>query len=88
MFKSRAAAATIFHLFVGGGFGLVCLAGAVWNLIHLGAEGAIGAFLLLLLIAVITLLAVLLLMSVSAVFYASVFHVGITGRRRDIPWPP
>ena len=87
VFKSRAAAATIFHLFVGGGFGLVCLAGAVWNLIHLGEEGTIGAFLLLLLIGVIMLLAVLLLMSASTVFDASGIHVGVTGRRRDIPWP-
>ena len=85
--RSRAAAATLFHLFVGGGFGLVCLAGAVWNLLHLGEEGTIGAFFILLLIGVIVLLGVLLLMSARTVFDASGIHVGVTGRRRDIPWP-
>ena len=65
----------------------MCLAGAVWNLIHLGDEGTITAFVILLLLGVFLALGVLLLMSVRTVLDATGIHVGAGGRGRDIPWP-
>ena len=85
--KPTATAASRVQFLVGGGFGLVCLAGAVWNLIHLGDEGTITAFVILLLLGVFLALGVLLLMSVRTVLDATGIHVGAGGRGRDIPWP-
>ena len=85
--KPTATLASRIQLLVGGGFGLVCLAGAVWNLIHLGDEGTITAFVILLLLGVFLALGVLLLMSVRTVLAATGIHVGAGGRGRDIPWP-
>ena len=85
--KPTATAASRVQLLVGGGFGLVCLAGAVWNLIHLGDEGTITSFVILLLLGVFLALGVLLLMSVRTVLDATGIHVGAGGRSRDIPWP-
>ena len=85
--KPTATLASRIQLLVGGGFGLVCLAGAVWNLIHLGDEGTITAFVILLLLGVFLALGVLLLMSVRTVLDATGIHVGAGGRGRDIPWP-
>ena len=87
MLKPTATLASRIQLLVGGGFGLVCLAGAVWNLIHLGDEGTITAFVILLLLGVFLALGVLLLMSVRTVLDATGIHVGAGGRGRDIPWP-
>ena len=87
MLKPTATLASRIQLLVGGGFGLVCLAGAVWNLIHLGDEGTITAFVILLLLGVFLALGVLLLMSVRTVLDATGIHVGAGGRSRDIPWP-
>ena len=75
------------QLLVGGGFGLVCLAGAVWNLIHLGGKGTIGAFVILLLLGLFVMLGVLSLLSVRTVLDATGIHVGASGRSRDISWP-
>ena len=85
--KPTATTASRIQLIVGGGFGLACLAGAVWNLIHLGDEGTITAFVILLLLGVFLALGVLLLMSVRTVLDATGIHVGAGGRGRDIPWP-
>ena len=85
--KPTATTASRIQLIVGGGFGLACLAGAVWNLIHLGDEGTITAFVILLLLGVFLALGVLLLMSVRTVLDATGIHVGAGGRSRDIPWP-
>ena len=85
--KPTATTASRVQFLVGGGFGLVCLAGAVWNLIHLGDEGTITAFVILLLLGVFLALGVLLLMSVRTVLDATGIHVGAGGRSRDIPWP-
>ncbi|OLO50804.1 hypothetical protein BKH28_02950 [Actinomyces oris] len=85
--KPTATLASRIQLLVGGGFGLVCLAGAVWNLIYLGDEGTITAFVILLLLGVFLVLGVLLLMSVHTVLDATGIHVGAGGRGRDIPWP-
>ena len=85
--KPTATLVSRIQLLVGGGFGLVCLAGAVWNLIHLGDEGTITAFVILLLLGVFLALGVLLLMSVRTVLDATGIHVGGGGRGRDIPWP-
>ena len=85
--KPTATLASRIQLLVGGGFGLVCLAGAVWNLIYLGDEGTIGAFFILLLIGLSLLLGILFLMSVRTVLDATGIHVGVSGRGRDIPWP-
>ena len=78
--KPTATLVSRIQLLVGGGFGLVCLAGAVWNLIHLGDEGTITAFVILLLLGVFLALGVLLLMSVRTVLDATGIHVG--GRRQ------
>ena len=85
--KPTATLASRIQLLVGGGFGLVCLAGAVWNLIYLGDEGTIPAFVILLLLGVFLVLGVLLLISVHTVLDATGIHVGAGGRGRDIPWP-
>ena len=85
--KPTATLASRIQLLVGDGFGLACLAGAVWNLIHLGDEGTITAFVILLLLGVFLALGVLLLMSVRTVLDATGIHVGAGGRGRDIPWP-
>ena len=85
--KPTATTASRIQFIVGGGFGLACLAGAVWNLIHLGDEGTITAFVILLLLGVFLALGVLLLMSVRTVLDATGIHVGAGGRGRDIPWP-
>ena len=85
--KPTATTASRIQLIVGGGFGLACLAGAVWNLIYLGDEGTITAFVILLLLGVFLALGVLLLMSVHTVLDATGIHVGAGGRGRDIPWP-
>ena len=85
--KSTATTASRIQFLVGGGFALVCLAGAVWNLIHLGDKGTIGAFFILLMIGVLLVLGVLFLMSVRTVFDATGIHIGAGGRGRDIPWP-
>ena len=85
--KPTATAASRVQLLVGGGFGLVCLAGAVWNLIHLGDEGTLAAFAVLLLLGLFLLLGILVLMSVRTVLDATGIHVGAGGRSRDIPWP-
>ncbi len=85
--KPTATLASRIQLLVGDGFGLACLAGAVWNLIHLGDEGTITAFVILLLLGVFLALGVLLLMSVRTVLDATGIHVGAGGRSRDIPWP-
>lgn len=85
--KPTATTASRIQLIVGGGFGLVCLAGAVWNLIHLGDEGTITAFVVLLLLGLFLLLGVLFLMSVRTVLDATGIHIGAGGRGRDIPWP-
>ena len=85
--KPTATTASRIQLIVGGGFGLACLAGAVWNLIYLGDEGTITAFVILLLLGVFLVLGVLLLMSVHTVLDATGIHVGAGGRGRDIPWP-
>ena len=85
--KPTATTASRVQFLVGGGFGLVCLAGAVWNLIHLGDEGTITAFVILLLLGVFLALGVLVLMSVRTVLDATGIHVGAGGRSRDIPWP-
>ena len=85
--KPTATTASRIQLIVGGGFGLACLAGAVWNLIYLGDEGTITAFVILLLLGVFLALGVLLLMSVRTVLDATGIHVGAGCRGRDIPWP-
>ena len=85
--KPTATTAGRIQFLVGGGFALVCLAGAVWNLIYLGDEGTIGAFFILLLIGLSLLLGILFLMSVRTVLDATGIHVGVSGRGRDIPWP-
>ena len=85
--KPTATTASRIQFIVGGGFGLACLAGAVWNLIYLGDEGTITAFVILLLLGVFLALGVLLLMSVRTVLDATGIHVGAGGRSRDIPWP-
>ena len=85
--KPTATTASRIQLIVGGGFGLACLAGAFWNLIYLGDEGTITAFVILLLLGVFLALGVLLLMSVRTVLDATGIHVGAGGRGRDIPWP-
>ena len=85
--KPTATTASRIQFIVGGGFGLACLAGAVWNLIYLGDEGTITAFVILLLLGVFLALGVLLLMSVRTVLDATGIHVGAGGRGRDIPWP-
>ena len=85
--KSTATTASRIQFLVGGGFALVCLAGAVWNLIHLGDKGTIGAFFLLLIIGLLLLIGMMFLMSVRTVFDATGIHMGAGGRGRDIPWP-
>ena len=85
--KPTATTASRVQFLVGGGFGLVCLAGAVWNLIHLGDEGTLTAFAVLLLLGLFLLLGILFLMSVRTVFDATGIHIGAGGRGRDIPWP-
>ena len=85
--KPTATTASRIQFIVGGGFGLACLAGAFWNLIYLGDEGTITAFVILLLLGVFLALGVLLLMSVRTVLDATGIHVGAGGRGRDIPWP-
>ena len=85
--KPTATTASRIQFIVGGGFGLACLAGAVWNLIYLGDEGTITAFVILLLLGVFLALGVLLLMSVRTVLDATGIHIGAGGRGRDIPWP-
>ena len=85
--KPTATTASRIQFIVGGGFGLACLAGAVWNLIYLGDEGTITAFVILLLLGVFLALGVLLLMSVRTVLDATGIHVGAGCRGRDIPWP-
>ena len=85
--KPTATTSSRIQFLVGGGFGLVCLAGAVWNLIHLGDKGTIGAFVILLLLGLFLLLGILFLMSVRTVFDATGIHIGAGGRGRDIPWP-
>ena len=87
MLKPTATLASRIQLLVGDGFGLACLAGAVWNLIHLGDGGTITAFVILLLLGIVVSLAVLLLMSVRTVLDATGIHVGAGCRGRDIPWP-
>ena len=85
--KPTATTSSRIQFLVGGGFGLACLAGAVWNLIHLGDKGTISAFVILLLLGLFLLLGILLLMSVRTVFDATGIHIGAGGRGRDIPWP-
>jgi len=85
--KPTATTSSRIQFLVGGGFGLVCLAGAVWNLIHLGDKGTISAFVILLLLGLFLLFGILLLMSVRTVFDATGIHIGAGGRGRDIPWP-
>ena len=85
--KPTATLASRIQLLVGDGFGLACLAGAVWNLIHLGDEGTITAFVILLLLGLFVLLAVALVMSVRTVLDATGIHIGAGGRGRDVPWP-
>lgn len=85
--KPTATTASRIQFIVGGGFGLACLAGAVWNLIYLGDEGTITAFVILLLLGMFLALGVLLLMSVRTVLDATGIHIGAGGRGRDIPWP-
>ena len=85
--RPTATTASRIQLLVGGGFGLVCLAGAVWNLIHLGGKGTIGAFVILLLLGLFVMLGVLSLLSVRTVLDATGIHVGASGRSRDISWP-
>ncbi|WP_315584044.1 hypothetical protein [Actinomyces viscosus] len=82
--KPTATTASRIQLIVGGGFGLVCLAAAVKELID---HGATGSFAILLLIAVFLLLGTMLLMSVRTVLDATGIHHGVAGRGRDIPWP-
>ena len=85
--KPTATTASRIQFLVGGGFALVCLSGAVWNLIHLGDGGTITAFAILLLLGIVVSLAVLLLMSVRTVLDATGIHIGAGGRGHDIPWP-
>ena len=85
--KPTATTASRIQFLVGGGFALVCLSGAVWNLIHLGDGGTITAFVILLLLGIVVSLAILLLMSVRTVLDATGIHIGAGGRGHDIPWP-
>ena len=85
--KPTATTASRIQFLVGGGFALVCLSGAVWNLIYLGDGGTITAFVILLLLGIVVSLAVLLLMSVRTVLDATGIHIGAGGRGHDIPWP-
>ena len=85
--RATATTASRIQFLVGGGFGLVCLAGAVWNLIYLGDGGTITAFVILLLLGLFVLLAVALVMSVRTVLDATGIHIGAGGRGHDIPWP-
>ena len=85
--RPTATTASRIQFLVGGGFALVCLSGAVWNLIHLGDGGTITAFVILLLLGIVVSLAVLLLMSVRTVLDATGIHIGAGGRGHDIPWP-
>ena len=85
--KPTATTASRIQFLVGGGFALVCLSGAVWNLIHLGDGGTITAFVILLLLGIVVSLAVLLLMSVRTVLDATGIHIGAGGRGHNIPWP-
>ena len=85
--RATATTASRIQFLVGGGFGLVCLAGAVWNLIYLGDGGTITAFVILLLLGIVVSLAVLLLMSVRTVLDATGIHIGAGGRGHNIPWP-
>ena len=85
--KPTATTASRIQFLVGGGFALVCLSGAVWNLIHLGDGGTITGFVILLLLGIVVSLAVLLLMSVRTVLDATGIHIGAGGRGHDIPWP-
>ena len=85
--KPTATTASRIQFLVGGGFALVCLSGAVWNLIYLGDGGTITAFVILLLLGLFVLLAVALVMSVRTVLDATGIHIGAGGRGHDIPWP-
>ena len=85
--KPTATTASRIQFLVGGGFALVCLSGAVWNLIHLGDGGTITAFVILLLLGLFVLLAVALVMSVRTVLDATGIHIGAGGRGHNIPWP-
>ena len=85
--KPTAMTASRIQFLVGGGFALVCLSGAVWNLIYLGDGGTITAFVILLLLGIVVSLAILLLMSVRTVLDATGIHIGAGGRGHDIPWP-
>ena len=85
--RATATTASRIQFLVGGGFALVCLSGAVWNLIYLGDGGTITAFVILLLLGIVVSLAVLLLMSVRTVLDATGIHIGAGGRGHDIPWP-
>ena len=85
--KPTATTASRIQFLVGGGFALVCLSGAVWNLIYLGDGGTITAFVILLLLGIVVSLAVLLLMSVRTVLDATGIHIGAGGRGHNIPWP-
>ena len=85
--RATATTASRIQFLVGGGFGLVCLAGAVWNLIYLGDGGTITAFVILLLLGLFVLLAVALVMSVRTVLDATGIHIGAGGRGHNIPWP-
>ena len=85
--KPTATTASRIQFLVGGGFALVCLSGAVWNLIYLGDGGTITAFVILLLLGIVVSFAVLLLMSVRTVLDATGIHIGAGGRGHDIPWP-
>ena len=85
--KPTATTASRIQFLVGGGFALVCLSGAVWNLIYLGDGGTITAFVILLLLGLFVLLAVALVMSVRTVLDATGIHIGAGGRGHNIPWP-
>ena len=85
--RPTATTASRIQFLVGGGFALVCLSGAVWNLIHLGDGGTITAFVILLLLGLFVLLAVALVMSVRTVLDATGIHIGAGGRGHNIPWP-
>jgi len=83
VFRASATRSARMAMLVTGGFGLVVLAGAIYNFV----DGKFGIGILLILLGLLLLAAVALMMTVRTTLDATGIHTGSALGSKDFPWP-
>lgn len=83
VFRASATRSARMAMLVTGGFGLVVLAGAIYNFV----DGKFGIGILLILLGLLLLAAVALMITVRTTLDATGIHAGSALGSKDFPWP-